>query len=341
MKGEPMPKYPRVFGYVLPALLALHSLAQTAIHWSDPSPHKTLFVAVEKNVQLEVLDWGGSGKPIVLLAGGDNTAHVFDDFAPRLTASYHVYGITRRGWGASGFAPSNDPDRLGKDVMAVIDFLKLEKPILIGHSLAGAELSSAANLRPDRIGCLIYLEAGYSYAFDNGKGSNIMEMQKLQAPQPPPPTEADLASFDALHRYYERVNGFPFPEAELREQREATPDGRVGKDRNPPGGQMLMNVIMGSDAKKYSHIPVPALFIFANPHSLGTWADENTDPAVRSAAAAYSTALAPLTERQVKAVEAGVPDAQVDTLPNAHHYVFLSNKEDVLRDMRAFLSKLR
>jgi pimeloyl-ACP methyl ester carboxylesterase len=341
MKGEPMPKYPRVFGYVLPALLALHSLAQTAIHWSDPSPHKTLFVAVEKNVQLEVLDWGGSGKPIVLLAGGGNTAHVFDDFAPRLTASYHVYGITRRGWGASGFAPSNDPDRLGKDVMAVIDFLKLEKPILIGHSLAGAELSSAANLRPDRIGCLIYLEAGYSYAFDNGKGSNIMEMQKLQAPQPPPPTEADLASFEALHRYYERVNGFPFPEAELREQREATPDGRVGKDRNPPGGQMLMNVIMGRDAKKYFHIPVPALFIFANPHSMGTWADENTDPAVRSAAAAYSTALAPLTERQVKAVEAGVPDAQVDTLPNAHHYVFLSNKEDVLRDMRAFLSNLR
>ena len=103
-----------------------------------------------------------------------------------------------------------------------------------------------------------------------------MEAQKLQAPQPPPPTEMDLASFYALHRYYERVNGFPFPEAELREQKEATPDGRVGKDRNAPGGQMLMNLIMGIDAKKYSQIPVLALFIFANPHSLGVWVDQNT-----------------------------------------------------------------
>ncbi|MGC2661421.1 MAG: alpha/beta hydrolase [Bryobacteraceae bacterium] len=332
-----MLKRPRGFGFVLIALFTVNSLAQT--HWSDPSPHKTIFVRVEKNVQLEVLDWGGSGKPIVLLAGGGNTAHVFDDFAPKLVATNHVYGITRRGWGASGFAPSNDPERLGKDVLTVIEFLNLKKPILVGHSIAGAELSSAANLRPDLIGGLIYLEAGYSYAFDNGKGSNIMEAQKLQAPQPPPPTEMDLASFYALHRYYERVNGFPFPEAELREQKEATPDGRVGKDRNAPGGQMLMNLIMGTDAKKYSQIPVLALFIFANPHSLGAWVDQNTDPSVRKAANAYSAALDPLTERQIKAVEAGIPSAHVEIVPNAHHYVFLSNQEEVLRDINAFLSK--
>jgi len=103
---------------------------------------------------------------------------------------------------------------------------------------------------------------------------------------------------------------------------------------------MLMNLIMGQNARKYSHIPVAALFIFANPHSLGTWVDENTDPSVRSAAAAYSTSLEALTERQVKAVEGGDPEARVDTLPNAHHYVYLLNQQDVLRDMRAFLSKL-
>src|SRR5262245_44669519 len=36
------------------------------------------FVPVDANVRLEVLDWGGTGKTIVLLAGGGNTAHVFD-----------------------------------------------------------------------------------------------------------------------------------------------------------------------------------------------------------------------------------------------------------------------
>jgi len=60
---------------------------------------------VDKNVRLEVLDWGGSGRPLVLLAGGGDTAHVFDDFAPKLTASFQVYAITRRGFGESGFSP--------------------------------------------------------------------------------------------------------------------------------------------------------------------------------------------------------------------------------------------
>ncbi len=92
--------------------------------------------------------------------------------------------------------------------------------------------------------------------------------------------------------------------------------------------------------KKYTDIPVRALVIFANPHSQGTWVDDNTDPSVQTAAKAYSTVLVALTERQEKAVENGVPTAHVITLPGANHYVFLSNETDVLRDMRAFLAGL-
>jgi non-heme chloroperoxidase len=71
--------------------------------WHDLSRHQVQFVTVEDNVKLEVLDWG-VGRPIVLLAGSGNTAHVFDDFAEKLAGSYHVYGITRRGFGASTLA---------------------------------------------------------------------------------------------------------------------------------------------------------------------------------------------------------------------------------------------
>ena len=90
--------------------------------WQDPSPHTVQFVTVEENVRLEVLDWGGSGRPLVLLAGQGNTAHVFDDFAPKLTPQYHVYGITRRGYGESSAPDSGySADRLGDDVLAVLD----------------------------------------------------------------------------------------------------------------------------------------------------------------------------------------------------------------------------
>ena len=67
----------RLGGTVLLASIALYS--QQSAPWRDASPHAVQFVTVEKNVQLEVLDWGGSGP------------------------SFHVYGITRRGFGESGF----------------------------------------------------------------------------------------------------------------------------------------------------------------------------------------------------------------------------------------------
>ena len=39
----------------------------------DVSGHKASFVTVEPGVQLEVLDWGGTGPDLVLLTGlGDN-----------------------------------------------------------------------------------------------------------------------------------------------------------------------------------------------------------------------------------------------------------------------------
>ncbi len=323
----------------LPLLLAAVAHPQKLAVWKDPSPHTTQFVTVDKSVQLEVLDWGGSGRPIVLLAGGGNTAHVFDDFAPKLTADHHVYGITRRGFGASGYSATDDPsDRLGDDVLAVIDSLKLSRPILVGHSIAGAELSWIANSHADRVAGLAYLDAAYSYALDNGKGTNIKDIQELRPPQPPPPISADLASFNALQKYYERVDGFRTPEAELHQQRESTPNGAVGKEREFRGGSLLMSLV--TSGKKYTSIPVPALIIFANPHSQGAWVDNNTDPSIQRAAKKYATALFTLIAKQEKSVEDAVPTARVVTVHGANHYVFLSNETEVMREMHAFLAEL-
>jgi non-heme chloroperoxidase len=318
-------------------ILPLHS--QSGTPWKDPSPHAVRFVTASDGVPLEVLDWDGSGRAVVLLAGGGDTAHVFDDLAPKLTTHNHVYGITRRGFGASGYADAeNVGERLGEDVLAIIAALKLDKPILVGHSIAGAELSWIANHRPNRVAGVVYLEAGYSYAFDDGKGASAMDMMKLKAPQPPPPGAADLVSFKALQKYEERMDGFEFPEGELREERQTNPDGTIGDFRNPPGGAMLMKLISGG--QKYARIPIPSLFIFANPHSLGTWVESSADASVRSDAKAYSTALGAMTERQEKSVESGVPTAHVITIPSGNHFVFLSNETECLRAMQTLLSKL-
>jgi non-heme chloroperoxidase len=324
----------RLSGLVLLGVFAAPRFAQGSAGWKDPSPHAVRFVSVTKDVRLEVLDWGGSGSPMVLLAGGGLTAHVFDNFAPKLTFHHHVYGITRRGFGASGYSAEHyDADRMGDDVVAVLDALKVKRAILVGHSLAGEELSSIANHHRERVAALVYLDAAYAYAFDNGKGSTMDEMRSLQGPQFPQPGAKDLASFEAFQRYDEGVHGFRLPDGELRQQRETTPEGGVGKQREFPGFATLMQGM-----KKYDQIPAPSLIIFANPHGLGTWIDRNTDPSVRAAAEKYSAALRAMTEKQEKAVAAGVPGARVVTLAGADHLVFISNEADVLREMNRFFA---
>ena len=327
----------KLAGAALMLLIAGAGVSQTPAPWVDPSPHHATMVTVDKEVRLEVLDWGGSGKPLVLLAGAGNTAHVFDDFAPRLTSKYHVYGITRRGFGASAYSGSEyDADRLGDDVLAVIDSLKLKKPVLVGHSLAGEELSSVASRYPNRVAGLIYLDAAYGYAFDNGKGTTMSELGKLPAAlRVPAPTVDEHANFAAYGKWVTRVQGFSLPEAELRQTRATDADGHITNVRFPPGANAI-----ATGMKKYSTIPVPALVIFAVPHSQGAWIKESSDPAIKEAAKKFAESEIPLVERQAKAIEAAVPTARVVRIANANHVIFISNETDVLREMQTFLKGL-
>lgn len=153
---------------------------------SDITVHSIQFVAVEPGVKLEVLDWGGTGRPMIFLAGLGNDAHIFDTFAPKFTAHYHVYGITRRGFGASSKpAPikgAYSSDRLGDDVLAVIDALKIKRPVLVGHSVAGEELSSIGSSHPDKVAGLIYLDAANAYAYyDRARGDLILDESDLKS----------------------------------------------------------------------------------------------------------------------------------------------------------------
>lgn len=315
--------------FSLPAGLA----GQNPATWHDPSPHTVQFVAVDRDVKLEVLDWGDSGRPLVLLAGEGGTAHVFDDFAPKLASEYHVYAITRRGYGASTHVTSGyAADRLGDDVLAVLAALKLDRPVLVGHSIAGEELSSIGSRYPERVAGLIYLDAAYSYAFYDAAHGD-WEQQDQDEPRlqnPPPPTAADLANFEAYRAYQKRVLGYPRPEANLRAQFEVTADGHLGKLLVDPG---LHEALMAGQ-RKYTNIRVPVLALFASPADLGPYAEH--DPA-RPAFEAYDSAL---TERQANAVRAAAPSAHIVFLPHANHAIFMSNERDVLREIRQLLAGL-
>jgi non-heme chloroperoxidase len=321
------PATPSTFVCVLLALLG-SVRAQDSAAWRDPSPHKAQFITVEKDVRLEVLDWGGTGRTLVLVPGMGNNAHVFDDFAPKLAVRYHVYGVTRRGFGASSQPTSGyQADRLGDDLLAVLDALKLKKPVLVAHSFGGEELSSVASRHPDRVEGLVYLDAGYEYAFDNGKGVTPEDRAGLDVLPPSPPYHADTVGAYQI-RYKETV-GINLPEAEVRHAFDVTPDGRMGKGHTP---QQIYDAA-GAGRQKYAEIRVPVLAIFTPPHALGAWYMNNEDPAVRAGVETFLARDAALVEKQAKAFETGIPTAKVVRLPHANHYVFIQRGGRAARDV--------
>jgi pimeloyl-ACP methyl ester carboxylesterase len=300
----------------------------------DPSPHQVQFITVDTDVKLEVLDWGGSGRPLVLLTGLGNNAHVFDKFAIKLTDSYHVYGITRRGFGVSS-APATgySADRLGDDVLAVIDALKLVKPVLAGHSIAGEELSSIGSRHPEKVAGLIYLDAGYPYAFyDRSRGNlgiDLIELEKkLERLQPgTSPAEQKLLVRELLET---SLPGFEKDLKELQKNLDENP-AAAGPAPKIPAPSLAIQ----AGLQKYTDIKGPILAIYAVPHDLGP--QFRNDPTARAAAEARDLES---TGAQAKAFETGLPNARVVRLAHASHYVFLSNEADVLREMNAFIASL-
>jgi non-heme chloroperoxidase len=309
--------------------------ATTETAWKDPASHTIQFVTVDKNVKLEVLDFGGSERPLVFLAGLGNTAHVFDKFAARFTSTHHVYGITRRGFGDSSAPPDGyAADRLGDDVLAVLDALKLTRPVLAGHSIAGQELSSIASRHPDRVAGLVYLDAGYPYAFYNAErgdfGLDLLELRRKLDQMVNGPVDSRPAIKELLVDLPRFERNLQARQKEL----DSLPPAMLATASGP---QPSVSRAIMAGAQKYTNLSsVPILAIYALPHDLGPLLAN--DPAARAAREAQDQET---TGVQAAVFEKQVPSARVIRLPHANHYVFRSNEDDVLREMNAFLADLK
>jgi pimeloyl-ACP methyl ester carboxylesterase len=160
----------------------------------DVTPHEVTFVTVELGVRLEVLDFGGSGETMVLLAGGGDNAHVWDDFAFQFTDYFRVIGITRRGYGRSDQPDDGyDVRTRARDDIEVLDHFGIDKDVFVGHSAAGAELSQIGLMYPHRVDKLVYLDA-----------TDLSQRFRPDREEPPGPTFTD-DDFESLRNFQAAV----------------------------------------------------------------------------------------------------------------------------------------
>ena len=314
--------------------------------WHDPSPHRVQFVTVEDGVRLEVLDWGGTGRAVVLLAGSGCTAHIYDDFAPQLHGLCHVYAITRRGSGMSSHPASGYTDqRLADDVFQVIESLQIEPPVLVGHSMAGSELTTVGNQHSGRLSGLVYLDAGADPRdFPWSDPAYRAAVHKLSPVTPPPPSPLEknrMNSYSDFRAWQTAKLGFAFCEAEVRNEYDFNPDESIGAFRTP--GFVHDAIDQGGKKRDYSGISVPVLAIFATPLPLEDVLKKHprANPEEREAVEQEHVILMQFIGRWKANLQSAVPKARILDWPGANHFVFLSNEADVLRELRAFVGGLR
>ncbi|HZH15225.1 MAG TPA: alpha/beta hydrolase [Archangium sp.] len=292
--------------------------------------HRVQRVKVAEGVELELLDFGGQGPALVFLTGRGNTAHVFDDFAPEFTRAHHVYSVTRRGYGSSSWPEQGyDTATLSTDIVRVLDSQGIAKAVLVGHSRAGEEITWLATHHPERVERVVFLDI-------QTKGDLSAEIYKvLPLPTPREPNPADLASRATVAAAIARGLGGPLPAHEIDETFEFDPKtGRCLRDRQRPDADAQLTL----SALKVDFAAIQALVLYIH-----------TGEREPERAEAYN-GFAQMTPAQQEKLRVMLPRAvqrlaeirsmpgwKIVQLEHADHYVWITNRDDVLREMKAFL----
>lgn len=108
------------------------------------------------------VDWDGQGDWLVLLHGLASQAHIWDLVAPKLTNSFHVIALDQRGHGLTDKPDTGyDFASIARDLDEVLDALRIDRTVLIGHSWGGNVALQYAVDHPQRVSGLVLLDGGF------------------------------------------------------------------------------------------------------------------------------------------------------------------------------------
>ena len=110
------------------------------------------------DIRTRYLEWGTSGRPIVLVHGFVESADTWDPTARLLAADHRVYAFDLDGF---GYSQRVAPYSTAHDTTQLLDFiaaLRLVRPVLVGHSSGAAVVADAALLDPTAVGGVMFLD---------------------------------------------------------------------------------------------------------------------------------------------------------------------------------------
>ncbi len=110
-------------------------------------------------MNLNVSDGGSGGVPVVLHHGLGADLHVWDAALAHLRRTRRAVAYDARGHGSSPRADEYSVEALARDLDEVATGLGIDRFWLVGHSMAGAVLSTYAGMKPQKLAGLVYVDA--------------------------------------------------------------------------------------------------------------------------------------------------------------------------------------
>ena len=144
----------------------------------------------------------GEGRPLIMLHGGLGSGEMFGPVLPLLVERHQVVAVDLQGHGRTAdIDRAIDVRLMADDIAALIDYLGLDRPDLVGYSLgggvalhtaakyparAGRLVAACANIRPDAIYPEVRAQQGQVSAAAAGfmKDTPMYQLYQRVAPRP-------------------------------------------------------------------------------------------------------------------------------------------------------------
>jgi pimeloyl-ACP methyl ester carboxylesterase len=304
---------------------------QSSVAWSDTVAHKSGF-ANAYGIRLHYLDWGGLGPVLILIHGGLDNAHIFDDLAPAFSDHFRVIAYDLRGHGHSDAKGPFDTTTRTEDLRGLMDSLGIAKAHLAGWSLGGNDITAMAGVHPERVESIVYLEGAYDWASPALADAFRSVPIDILAPA------STLKSLDAYRAYqktiwFAAVGDMNRVGAYVRDLVVIQPDGTVRPRMTDSVTQEVLRTTL-TDQRDYTRVRTPALAIYAD-----TFFDvRNGDPAQRAKNLDWEQEyLAPFRAASIERVRRELPSVEIVKVPGTHKDFVFTSREQVVGAMQRFL----
>lgn len=181
------------------------SLLQSARDLGIPHSPDVRYVSRQTVVganRFHFLEWGDPSAPsVLLLHGGNQTAHSWDLVSLHLADRYHVYALDQRGHGDSEWVRDQDysPQSMASDALGFIEQQGMQSPIIMGHSMGGGVTMALGAREPLLPRALVFVDVGPSIDATNEGAQEIRNFV------------AANVEFDVIEDFVQRVQAYdPF-----------------------------------------------------------------------------------------------------------------------------------